>query len=303
MGVDVGFGNKFLNRVTNRISYNGEVVESCSALLKAVDDGAIIVTSDKCVQQLQGSFSHRMYEYGDIQMMDIGTFKLEGIDRPMPCLQVMPLSICARPGTTMSGCTMTMRGFNLAPGAQPDDDDETAVSLMFCTLGPAKGEGDAKNDEAAEESPAVKLATDIVAVAALAREGYVTKTSNGVSLLAFANPTDGYGFISDVIARLASEEAEGLRFSAGLHTGIPTSVAPNKASGRADYLGPCVNCAARLLSLASETEGFTIGTHAIAVSSSAWMDIANDARSTLEVAGQYQLKGIGDQVEVFKMNC
>merc|ERR1711871_1815760 len=182
MGVDVGFGNKFLNRVTNRISYNGEVVDGCTALLKAVDDGGIVVTTTKCIQQLQGSFSHRLYEYGDIHMQDVGTFKLEGVDEPVPCVQIMPLNLHERPATSLSGCTMLARGFGQAPGVATDADEP--VSLIFMTLSGKGGkerrlsEAGAPVDGGGDDEATTKKCISIVAEAALAHEGYVTKTSN-----------------------------------------------------------------------------------------------------------------------------
>ena len=177
---------------------------------------------------------------------------------------------------------------------------------MFCTLGEGKateGGDDAKEDKGGDDgslSPVQAQCVSIIQNHALAREGYITKTSNGVSLLAFPTPTQGYEFINDVKGEIESNPS--LQFAAGLHTGIPTSVAPNKASGRADYLGPPVNCSARLLSLAGEEDKFAASDNLrIAISSSSWMDIDNDMRQNLEIAGQYQLKGIGDKVEVFMM--
>jgi len=307
MGCDVGFGNKFLNRVTNRISYNGEVVDGCTALLKAVDDGGIVVTTTKCIQQLQGSFSHRLYEYGDIHMQDVGTYKMEGIDEPVPCIQIMPEAFKDRPPTSLSGCTMTMRGFGQAPGVATDADEP--VSLIFMTLSgkggkerrlseagaPVDGGG---GDEGGDDEATTKKCISIVAEAALAHEGYVTKTSNGVSLLAFPMPDDAMGFISAVSSAVGDEPA--LQFCAGLQHGVVNSVAPNKASGRADYLGPPVNCSARLLSLASEDDSFANGQCRIAVGVDAYTGLSS--KDNLESVGEFQLKGIGDKVECYKIN-
>jgi len=318
MGVEVGYGNKFLNRVTNRLCYNGDVVDKGSALLKAVDDGGIIVASSQCIAQLQGAFSHRLYEFGDIEMVDVGTFKLEKIDEPIPMIQIMPLCLRERAKTSFSGCTMLTRPYQMAPGAGEDFEEGDSVSLIFCTLSckasgkekrvsvagvtmnadaPAK-DGDDKDEE--EDLEGAAIALEMIQTTALAREGYITKTSNGVSLMAFANGDLGFGFIQDIAAKIQMPGFEKFKFCAGLHTGIPTSVSPNKASGRADYLGPPVNASARLLSLAAEDTQFHNGNVAVGVSSAAWMGIDNDVRSkSLKVVGQFQLKGIGNEIEVF----
>jgi len=197
---------------------------------------------------------------------------------------------------------MLARPFSLAPGAIAEEG--TAVTLIFCTLGPGKTGEEGEDDDAADTggdlSPVQKKCVEIIQTHVLAREGYITKTSNGVSLLAFNTPTQGFEFINDIKGELDSNPE--LKFAAGLHTGVPTSVEPNKASGRADYLGPPVNCSARLLSLAGEEDKFHAADNLyVAVSSSAWMDIDNGLKETLELAGQYQLKGIGDLVEVFAL--
>ena len=103
-----------------------------------------------------------------------------------------------------------------------------------------------------------------------------------------------------MVAALQESENQDFKFCAGLHHGIPTSVAPNKASGRADYLGPPVNASARLLSLGAEEEKFHVGNYAVAISSSAWMDIDDNGKRALDLVGNFQLKGIGHEVECFK---
>jgi len=313
MGVEIGHGNKFLNRVTNRLCYNGDVVDRGSALLKAVDDGGIIVTSCETIQQLQGSFSHRLYEFGDVHMQDVGTYKLEGVDNEISMIQIMPDSLKERAATSFSGCTMTMRPFATAPGVGAEEG--TAVTLIFCTLsGKASGkerrpsqitgvvqnvdkEGGDTDDGSCSVADAA-LMLKLMTSKALTHEGYITKTSNGVSLMAFPTPDAGFNFVTDIAKELQAPELDRFKFCCGLHTGIPTSVAPNKSSGRADYLGPPVNASARLLSLGAEEEKFHVGNVAIAVSSSTWMGLEN--KEGLELVGSYQLKGIGNELECFK---
>jgi len=225
-------------------------------------------------------------------MQDVGSFKFEKIEEEMPCIQIMPESICERPATSLSGCTMTATPFYMAPGVNADEG--TTVTLIFMTLSKTEKGEEKKDDADAGDEECVTVVKECT----LDRKGYTTKTSNGVSLLAFHTPDAGYGFIKDVIGRISGTD---MKFAAGLHTGIPTSVAPNKASGRADYLGPPVNCSARLLSLAAEDATFHNGSNKVAVSSSTWMDLDSNYQKELEVAGQYQLKGIGDKVECLKM--
>jgi len=77
--------------------------------------------------------------------------------------------------------------------------------------------------------------------------GYVTKDSNGIFLMAFNDPDSALGFSVDLGAKVTD-----LMFTAGVHIGTPTNIAPNKSSGRADYLGPPVNATARIMSLAAD---------------------------------------------------
>jgi len=130
--------------------------------------------------------------------------------------------------------------------------------------------------------------------------GYVTKTSNGVALVAFVNAQDGFQFINKMYTLLQTPACTNLTFRAGLHVGIPASVFPNKASGKADYLGPAVNATARLLSLAAETPSFKWGNVSVAVSHSAWVEVDHNNRTEqLQLQGKFLLKGVADEVEVF----
>jgi hypothetical protein len=238
-------------------------------------------------------------------MQDVGTYKLEGIDEPISCIQIMPEALKDRPATSFSGCTMTMRPYAMAPGV--GDEEGGTVTLIFSTLTgksaktrrPSQVDLDPDDEEGEGDSAAdAALCLNLMTTTALAHEGYVTKTSNGVSLLAFATPLQGFSFVQQIARELQSGEMERFKFCCGLHTGVPTSVAPNKASGRADYLGPPVNASARLLSLGAEEDKFHVGNVAVAVSESTWMGL--DDKAGLELVGSFQLKGIGNEVECYK---
>merc|ERR1711918_6770 len=71
--------------------------------------------------------------------------------------------------------------------------------------------------------------------------------SNGIFLISFHSVDSAIAFTEDVAGQITD-----LTFTCGVHIGVPTSVAANKASGRADYLGPPVNATARLMALAGD---------------------------------------------------
>ena len=56
MAIAVDFTNKFLNRSTNRLSYDGPAVEDRAAILKAVDAGGITVCSKETMATLSQVF-------------------------------------------------------------------------------------------------------------------------------------------------------------------------------------------------------------------------------------------------------
>merc|ERR1719310_1714524 len=91
MAVECGHASKFLNKSTNRLSYEGPAVQSCSDILKMVDDGGIVVTSTHVVQALQERFSHRLYELGQYHMQDLGTFDVPSGEGSVSLVQMMPV--------------------------------------------------------------------------------------------------------------------------------------------------------------------------------------------------------------------
>merc|ERR1711871_480591 len=321
MIMEFGFGNKFLNQVTNRLSYEGDLVESANAIAKAIDDGGIVVASNRVLRELQEKWSHRLYELGPHKIQDIGTFRFE--TGPTPLVQIMPEELAARPPSVVSGVEQIGLGYAQAPGVGEGGKFEEGkdVCIIFCTFqGQDFNDGDMDSkkadSKAAEEANNEKwpihsamksvvkedeLTTGhIMLYFAHQQEGYVTKTSNGVSLLAFPTAENGLRFVESVSDCLKQPGCAALDFCAGLHQGIPKDVSANLASGRADYLGPPVNTSARLLSLATTQRAkFGDGNMSVAVSEMAATTLDSEDRSTLEGCGEFLLKGIDSAVPCY----
>jgi len=294
MAVEVGFARKFLNKSTNRLSYDGDAVVSCNAILKAVDCGGIVVASTHCIENIKDKFSHREYEFGKVGVHDMGTFQFSELTKPLGLIQMMPEWLINRPVAKLSGVTVAQRPFSEAPGvANPG----MPVALVFCTLQPNKSSG----DETAKASEADNDVTSGV-LGRLVFEcgGYMNRPSSGVALAAFPTAQDSFKFINQMYVLLQSGKHANLTFCCGLHLGIPATVEPNKNTGKADYQGPSVTATARLLSLAVETPSFKTGNVSSAVSHSAWTNIDHDDRKNqLNLEGKFLLKGIAEEVEVF----
>jgi len=284
MAIAVGFTNKFLNRSTNRLSYDGPAVEDCAAILKAVDAGGITVCSKETMEQLYGKYSHRLHELGPLTLIDIGKYQLPKMPAPTELIQIMPTELFARPETTISGGTQLLKGYNFAPGVVTAG---AAVAMVFCSL------TDTTGDKKAE--------ADVIAVldeCAAASEGYITKTSNNITLLAFHTTDSAMQFCRDINTKCTTTHPA-LRFTAGVHHGPPVSVSPNKQTGRADYLGPVVNATARLMGLAADNKAFKAGSVSVAVSVVAYNTL--DQKGGLQAAGKFNLKGISDGMETYAM--
>merc|ERR1711968_99212 len=199
MACHVGNGAKKMNQSTNRLNYDGPVVDECAAILKATDAGGVVVTSMNTLGDLQGKFSHKMSELGAFKIQDIGTYMLPGIEEPTGLIQMMPQELNDRPYTTMSGCVKLSCAYGEAPGVAVPGAE---ICFVFCTL---KMAGDAKpqgattmmkdmdkerrksqvNAEKAAKAAGEAALSDLIRTTAFAHNGYVTKTSNGVSLLSF----------------------------------------------------------------------------------------------------------------------
>jgi len=294
MALDTGHSTKFLNKVTNRLAYRGQGPEQCAAVLKAIEGGGIVVASTNALQELNLKYSHRLYELGTYEIQDLGTYAFDKLEDPVALIQIMPSELNDRPATSFTYKERIAVPYALAPGSQDDPAKRTAIALVFCSFSSSTAE---KN-----EVLTAKIA-ELVTYAAKSSQGYVTKDSNGVFLLAFLNAGEAMLFAKEVYAKLgeAAYIADNLQFKAGIHVGIPTSVSPNKSSGRADYLGPPVNTAARLLALAGDkSDLFQKCNIAVAVSASAWVNIPTGQRATnLVSTGFFHLKGVADKVEVF----
>merc|ERR1719163_1262286 len=91
-------------------------------------------------------------------------------------------------------------------GGEGGDDDET-MKLCIKERRMSEAGGPVDGGEGGDDDETMKLCIKIVSEAALACEGYVTKTSNGVSLLAFPTPDDGMRFIVAVRSAIESEGA------------------------------------------------------------------------------------------------
>lgn len=144
------------------------------------------------------------------------------------------------------------------------------------------------------------IGSDLLNARAAAHGGYVTKTSNGVSLLSFPTEEDGFSFTKDLAAQIVGVEHGKFSFNVGLHTGIPISVAPNKASGRADYLGPVVNATARLMALSMDKkELFKKGNSAAAVSIDSYEVLSAASQAELVHQGKFELKGLSEGMQTY----
>jgi len=300
-------GNGVKGMTGNRLNYTGPVVEECSAILKACDAGGVVVTSMNTLGDLQGKFSHKVSEMGGFKIQDIGTFLLPNVEAPMGLIQIMPADLNDRPYATLSGVTKLSLPLGEAPGIV---DPNVDIAFVFCTLkmaGAASAKGatvmmdDMKKDGKKKKDTATKNAKgneealgEIIRTCAFSHNGYVTKTSNGVSLLSFHSASAGCLFIKDMLATAAGN-AEYI-FYGGLHVGKPSSAFPNKGSGRCDYLGPPVNVSARILSLAAEKPEFKKGggTYAGAVGTPAYNALGDAEKALLEVASPdgFSMKGV-----------
>jgi len=271
-------------------------VVSCNAILKAVDDGGVVVTSLKCIEDIKGKFSHREYEFGNVDIRDIGSFVFKELTKPLPLVQIMPQWLAHRPAAQLSNVKLCQMAYLQAPGViNPGE----PFSIMFCTLMSTGAEDTGKAESKEDEAKAATI--DLLCTTVFECDGYVsTKTPQGVALIAFSTAQAGFEFLNKMATLLQSGHNQHLTFCCGLHFGIPTSVSANKISGKADYLGPAADAATRLLTLASETPSFKCGNVACAVSQNTWSNIDHHSRKDqLKLEGKFLLKGSTEEIEVF----
>lgn len=346
MAIDMGYGIRTL--VNKRLCFEGPVVESCKALVSAIEDGAVVVANTLVIDELQQRFSHKLFEIGEHTVQDLGAYDLPGQEKNYPLVQMLPQQLHDRPPTKIKGGEMTLRPYTEAPGVEEMATEgaiKSPITLVFCTLGPSGADTDertrresARATAGARASSSRRMtATDAnrlteeemqaaSADAASGRfktqkaenaenamkllkqfthrcEGYLSKTSHGVSLLAFPTAGRALEFISDLRSEIDTEKLN-MHLSAGLHAGLPSSVNPNRTTGRADYLGPVVNVAARLLSLAgSRKQLFGSETSSVAVSA-AVNELLSDVQQKgygMEMTGKFTLKGVEEEVEVYSI--
>lgn len=305
--LDVGNSSKFLNTATNRLSYKGDCVNHTLSIMHAVKGGGIVVTSTNACQELHQKFSHRLYELGNFCIQDLGTYELAGFDEEegekkdqastVSLIQIMPEALNKRPATQIDYLSMLGLPFCQAPGvAQPDDDESAgpaSVVFMFASFryGNTGKKVDGENGEMVSKL-VVKLSGE--------NDGYVSKDSNGVFLLAFSTADESIGFLGSVSSALQDPEYSDMVFSAGIHSGVPSAVNPNKTSGRADYLGPPVNVSARCLAVACDDEkGFRKGNLAIAVTEMTYQTMGEERDTVFQSMGHFSLKGVENEVEVY----
>jgi len=316
MAAHAANGVKIMNQSTNRLTYTGPVAEECAAMLKAMDGGGVVVCSMAILGDLQGKFSHKIAELGPFKIQDVGTYLLPQIEEPIGLIQMMPETLDARPYTTMSGCVKLSCAYGEAPGVKVRGAE---VAFVFCSMkigGVDKGatammkdmkDGD-KKPRKSSTAGAPKNAhkneefmAELLRTTAFANNGYVTKTSNGVSLLAFHSSSEGCRFMRDICATVKSSD-QGISFSGGLHVGKPSSAFPNKGSGRCDYLGPPVNTSARVMALAAEKPEFKKGGPcAGAVSTPAYETMDDAEKAMLESVGKFSMKGVKEPMECYAL--
>jgi len=287
MAVNVGHANKTLK--AHSLWYSGPAIDTCTSVLNSMEMGGVVVMSTDTLGKLQGGFSHRLHELGEFTIEDIGRYQLDNVPEPLSLIQIGPKHLHDRGWTDING-KMIAKGFNNAPGAVGDP----RVCLSFCLLAPAS--------KVANTPEAIRAGGDLLNQTTFAHGGYVTKTSNNVSLLAFPNSQNGINFVADMCQRMQEPDFRAFKFAAGLHSGIPISVAPNKASGRADYLGPVVNCTARLMALAGDKPDiFVRGNAMAAVSVDVWNEIKEN-KENLDEAGKFELKGVSEGMKTYVFN-
>jgi len=294
MCINLGTGEKFLDRANgSALCYKGPVVDRCKQLLDATEDGGGVLMSTTTLQNLQANYSHRLHEIGAMSVLDAGKFQVPEMLDPISLIQVAPTPLLGRGGPRMtSSCVMLAKPYCMAPGAVPG----SKVCLIFCALTPQLP----KSASPQEKDDAAMIGSDLLNARAAAHGGYVTKTSNGVSLLSFPTEEDGFSFTKDLAAQIVGVEHGKFSFNVGLHTGIPISVAPNKASGRADYLGPVVNATARLMALSMDKkELFKKGNSAAAVSIDSYEVLSAASQAELVHQGKFELKGLSEGMQTY----
>jgi len=298
MAVDVGFGRKFLNKATNRLSYDGDVVDSCNAMLNAVDDGGVVLSSLSCIEDIKGKFSHREHEIDKVDIQDMGTCSFTELKDPLALIQLVPQWLNKRPPAQLKGVKMIQKPHSQAPGViNPGE----PIALMYCTLEQSSTDDEVEGKKTKAVNDAAK---GLFSSTVFECGGYIsTTTSQGVALVAFDSAQDSFQFLNRIFPLLQTDMFSNLTFASGIHFGIPTGVTANKNSGKAEYAGPVTNVANRLFALTTESPSFTCGNVSAAVSHSVWDQLNDSLPSSelkqLKLQGKFMLKGITEGIEVF----
>jgi len=279
----IGFCEKSLDRSNNRLKYDGAACDICDAILANTDDGGITLIATDAMNLLQADFSHRIHELGEVIMLDVGKYQFDEWADPISLIQVLPKSLAKRPAAVVHRGKMLLKGYATAPGVEAPG---TAVAFVFCAIATADK----------QPSP---TATALVNDCMNAQDGYMAKTANNISLLTFSTANQALSFCTAVSDGVANDA--NLKFTAGLHMGIPVAIVPNKGTGRADYTGPVVNATARLMALGGDNsnQAFKTGNSALSVSDAAYMNLETGQRGGLNSAGKFNLKGISNGMEVY----
>jgi len=308
MALDVGNSSKYLNTATNRLAYKGDCVNHTLSIMHAVKGGGITVTSTNACQELHQKFSHRLYELGSFCIQDLGTYELAGFDtdadavdksisNTVSLIQIMPEELNKRPATQIDYLQMIGLPFNQAPGVPQEDDDKSAGLPTVCFMFASYRNGSTGKKVEGGDADAISMLT---VKTAGENDGYVSKDSNGVFLMAFQNGEEAIAFVQGISSALQDPQYSDFVFCAGIHSGVPTAVNPNKTSGRADYLGPPVNVSARCLALACDDDkGFRQGNVAIAMTSFSFEMMEAGERDSMQSRGHFSLKGVEEEVEVY----
>jgi len=321
MVIHSGNGVKFMDSKVNRIGYKGPVVEETAEILKAVEGGGLVLISSPTFQDLLAKHSAKLFDVPAFIPQDMGEYLLPKVPDPVGLLQIMPTELAKRPCTKLSGCVKLSSSYAEAPGVisttKGKDIPFLFLSLKF--MAGAKDKAAASEAKPAEKSkrasrsssvatraPKNALANeqflaDLLRDTAFAHKGYVSKTSNGVSLLTFHEASEALRFVRDIAAAVATKKAEGkvLQFAAGLHVGTPATVAPGKASGRADYLGQPVNATARVMGLTNDKTFKSQNGGFVAVSQPAWEALDAAEKEWLSSVGSFSLKGMKTEMNIY----
>jgi len=302
MALDKGSAKKRMKG--SELGIKGPVVRAALSILERVESGGVAgraVATSTVVSSLRGARRDKN-PLNDVQ--DIGRYRIPEIDGAEGEGRIVSLLELASGPASQSQCAsidapMVALPYHRAPGVSESFVDDTPsrkakekVAFMFIKL---TGHYDSVNGDVRQEI------VDMLEADIFEAGGYVSvKTaSRAVFFVAFPSANQGLTFLRTIQESVYNwvndghqEQAdEPLCLAAGLHVGAPFSVFPNPQTGRAEYVGPPVNTAARLLALTGQHKdlfnevrryGPTEDHFACAVSPAAWAELQYSERRYCE---------------------